>query len=88
MLTKSSCDRFAEQKPTKKALVFGHTDSIKVSLTTTEASKAKRPHQAFLVLTEETGLEAPYPLTIKASGKGSVEIVCDCLPVDAAPSLT
>ncbi|WAO84470.1 Dolichyl-diphosphooligosaccharide--protein glycosyltransferase subunit 2 [Fusarium falciforme] len=73
--------KFAEQKPTKNALVFGHTDSIKVSLTTTEASKAKRPHQAFLVLTEATGLEAPYPLTIKASGKGSVEITHKDLPI-------
>ncbi|KAF5005725.1 hypothetical protein FDECE_7846 [Fusarium decemcellulare] len=77
----AATNKFSEQKPTKNALVLGHTDTIKVSLTTTEASKAKRPHQAFLVLTESTGLEAPYPLNIKASGKGTVEITHKDLPV-------
>lgn len=55
-----------------------------MSLTTKDGSSAKRPHQAFLILSEATGLEAPYPFTIKASGKGSVEIVCDCAPRDDA----
>lgn len=67
--------RFSDQKPTKKSLVLGKTDTIKVSLTTTEAGEPKRPHQAFLILTESTGLEAPFPLKMKASGKGEAEIV-------------
>ncbi|KAM5355206.1 hypothetical protein ACJ41O_001852 [Fusarium nematophilum] len=71
---------FGEQKPAKNAVVLGNADTIKVSLTTTESSKAKRPHQAFLVITESSGLEAPYPLSIKASGKGHVEIAQKDLP--------
>jgi oligosaccharyltransferase complex subunit delta (ribophorin II) len=57
--------------------VLGKTDTIKVSLTTIEAGEPKRPHQAFLILTESTGLEAPFPLKMKASGKGEAEIVPD-----------
>ncbi|KAF4974324.1 hypothetical protein FZEAL_8753 [Fusarium zealandicum] len=78
---KSVSDKFSDQKPTKNALVLGAADTIKVSLTTTEDSKAKRPHQAFLILTESSGLEAPFPLTIKASGKGTVDISHKDLPV-------
>lgn len=68
--------RFGSQKPVKDAIVLGPTDTVKVSLTTTEGDQAKRPHQAFLILNEETGLEAPFPLKMKASGKGTVDFVC------------
>ena len=61
----------------KTPITLGHQDTIRVSLTTKEGSKAKRPHQAFLIVKESSGLEAPYPLTVKESGKGTVEIVCD-----------
>ncbi|KAF4967589.1 hypothetical protein FSARC_4886 [Fusarium sarcochroum] len=77
----SVTEKFSEQKPTKNVLVLGHTDTIKVSLTTTEDGKAKRPHQAFLILTESTGLESPYPLDIKSSGKGTVDISQKDLPI-------
>lgn len=60
----------------KKPIKLGHADSLKVTLTTKDGSKAKRPHQAFLVVKESSGLEAPYALTLKESGTGSVEIVC------------
>ncbi|KAJ4266208.1 hypothetical protein NW762_004189 [Fusarium torreyae] len=77
----SVTEKFSEQKPTKNVLTLGHADTIKVSLTTTEDGKAKRPHQAFLILTESTGLEAPYPLDVKSSGKGTVEISQKDLPI-------
>lgn len=73
--------RFTDKQLVKNAIVLGQADTVKVSLTTTEDSKPKRPHQAFLILREASGLEAPYPLTIKASGKGHVEIVRIPLPV-------
>lgn len=57
------------------ALTLGHQDKLKVTLTTKDGSKAKRPHQAFLVVKEASGLEAPFPLTVKDSGKATVEIV-------------
>lgn len=59
----------------KKAFTLGPADTIRVSLTTKDGSTAKRPHQAFLVVRESSGLEAPYPLSVKESGKGTVEIV-------------
>ncbi|KAM0201271.1 hypothetical protein ACHAPI_002146 [Fusarium lateritium] len=68
--------RFGSQKPVKDAIVLGPTDTVTVSLTTTEGDQAKRPHQAFLILNEETGLEAPFPLKMKAAGKGTVDFVC------------
>ncbi|KAF5668560.1 oligosaccharyltransferase delta subunit (ribophorin ii) [Fusarium heterosporum] len=73
--------RFGNQKPVKEAIVLGPTDTVTVSLTTTEDDKAKRPHQAFLVLNEETGLEAPYPLKVQSSGKGTVRISHKDLPL-------
>ncbi|KAF4446007.1 hypothetical protein F53441_10313 [Fusarium austroafricanum] len=73
--------KFSDQKPTKNAIVLGKSDTIRVSLTTTEAGEVKRPHQAFLILTESTGLEAPYPLSVKTSGKAQVDISQKDLPV-------
>ena len=75
--------RFTDKQRVTKSVTLGHADTIKVSLTAKEGSKAKRPHQAFLVLKEASGLEAPFPLTVKDSGKGTVEIVRNC-PRDAA----
>jgi oligosaccharyltransferase complex subunit delta (ribophorin II) len=59
----------------KNPVVLGFKDTLTVSVTTKDGSEGKRPHQAFLILTESSGLEAPYPLTVKTSGKGTVEIV-------------
>lgn len=45
-------------------------------LTAKDNGQAKRPHQAFVVLQEqESGLEAPFPLTVKENGKAVVQIV-------------
>lgn len=61
-----------------------------MSLTTKEDSAAKRPHQAFLVVKEAvSGLEAPFPLTVKESGKAMVQIVClvwESNPITPCPS--
>lgn len=67
---------FTDKERIKDAVTLGHANKIKVSLTVKDGSKAKRPHQAFLMVKEASGLEAPYPLTVKESGKGTVEIVC------------
>lgn len=67
--------RFTAQDRIRKTLALGHADTVMVSLTTTEGSKPRRPHQAFLLLKEPSGLEAPFPLTVKDSGKGVVEFV-------------
>ncbi|KAM4058774.1 oligosaccharyltransferase subunit ribophorin II domain-containing protein [Hirsutella rhossiliensis] len=74
-------DKFSGTERVKNAVKLGHQDTIKISLTTKEGSKPKRPHQAFLVIKESSGLEAPFPLTVKESGKGTVRITQKDLPV-------
>ncbi|KAK3983913.1 Oligosaccharyltransferase subunit Ribophorin II-domain-containing protein [Cladorrhinum sp. PSN332] len=65
-----------------KPVTLGSTDALKLILTTTDNGKGKRPHQAFVVLKEQdTGLEAPFPLTVKESGKATVQISHKDLPV-------
>ncbi|KAG7138606.1 hypothetical protein HYQ46_008309 [Verticillium longisporum] len=66
----------------KTPITLGAKESIKIALTTKENGKAKRPHQAFLILRDTaTGLEAPFPLNVKENGKGTVEIAQKDLPI-------
>ncbi|KAJ2980510.1 hypothetical protein NQ176_g2593 [Zarea fungicola] len=75
-------EKFTSAARVKKAVVLSHTSTLKVSLTAEEGSKAKRPHQAFLVLREtESGLETPFPLSVKDSGKGTVKLTQKELPI-------
>ncbi|KAI0390203.1 Oligosaccharyltransferase subunit Ribophorin II-domain-containing protein [Xylariaceae sp. FL0594] len=79
--------KFAEDKPIFQPITVSNTDSIKVLLVAKEGGKGKRPHQAFVVLQEvESGLEAPYPLTVKENGKAVVDIKYADLPVQLATS--
>lgn len=74
LLMQKPMHRFSDKEPAKP-VTLGFADTLKVSLTTTDGSKSKRPHQAFLMVKEASGLEAPYPLTVKESGKAQVSIV-------------
>ncbi|KAI0384118.1 Oligosaccharyltransferase subunit Ribophorin II-domain-containing protein [Hypomontagnella monticulosa] len=78
--------QFNEKSPLLPTPVtFDSSDSLKLLLTAKEDGKGKRPHQAFLVLREPTsGLEAPFPLTVKDNGKAVVEIKHSDLPVQLA----
>ena len=59
-----------------KAVSLGATDTLKLLLTTTDGKTAKRPHQAFLTLTDPTtGLEESFVFNVKESGKGKVDLV-------------
>lgn len=67
---------FGPQSPLETPVSLGAQDTLFVSLTTKDNGKGKRPHQAFVLLKEEdTGLEAPFPLAIRDTGKGNVKIV-------------
>jgi oligosaccharyltransferase complex subunit delta (ribophorin II) len=66
---------FSDKQKVTEAVRLGQGDKLKVSLTAKDGSKAKRPHQAFLLVKESSGLEAPFPLEVKDSGKGAVELV-------------
>lgn len=57
-------------------VTLGAQETLVVTLTAKDNGKAKRPHQAFLLLKEQTtGLEAPFPLSVRDNGKGKVQIV-------------
>ncbi|TWU76177.1 hypothetical protein ED733_002850 [Metarhizium rileyi] len=78
--SEKTVETFSDAVRVKKTIELGHLDTLKVALTTKEGSKARRPHQAFLVIREASGLEAPFPLTVKESGKGVVQISHRDLP--------
>ena len=55
---------------------MGAQDTIKILLTTKEGSKTRRPHQTFLNLQDtKSDLETSFPLQVKESGKGKLELV-------------
>ncbi|KAK3903047.1 Oligosaccharyltransferase subunit Ribophorin II-domain-containing protein [Staphylotrichum tortipilum] len=75
-------EKFTQTSPLAKPVSLGTTNTLKLSLTAKDNGKGKRPHQAFLVLQEqESGLEAPFPLTVKESGKAVAQITQKDLPV-------
>ncbi|KIH90040.1 oligosaccharyltransferase complex subunit delta (ribophorin II) [Sporothrix brasiliensis 5110] len=89
--SKGSSNKVTEKLNAKasldKALVLGSNDVAKITLTTKDNGKEKRPHQAFLLLQDPaSGLEAPFPLAVKESGKGSVQISHKDIPVQLLAS--
>lgn len=67
---------FGPQSPLKSPVALGAQDTLTITLTAKDNGKAKRPHQAFVLLKDEdTGLEAPFPLNVRDTGKGNVKIV-------------
>lgn len=76
---------FGAQSPLKTPVSLSVQDTLTVSLIAKDNGKGKRPHQAFVLLKEvDTGLEAPFPLSIRDTGKGNVKIVRGRI---AAPAL-
>ena len=70
--------RLVENKSLPDPVVLGESDTLKILLTTNEGKKASRPHQAFLLLREpKSNLDTSFPLSIKDSGKGKLELVCN-----------
>ena len=68
--------RLSATTPLAKTVSLGATDSLKLDLTTVDGKTAKKPHQAFLTLTDPTsGLEESFVLSVKESGKGKVSLV-------------
>jgi hypothetical protein len=68
--------RLSPSTPLGKSVSLGASDSLKLLLTTVDGKTAKRPHQAFLTLTDPTtGLEESFVFNVKESGKGKVDLV-------------
>jgi len=77
----ASKDKLSPSTPLGKSVSLGATDTLKLLLTTVEGSTAKRPHQAFLTLTDPTtGLEESFVFNVKDSGKGKVDLSQKDLP--------
>ncbi|KAK1755087.1 Dolichyl-diphosphooligosaccharide--protein glycosyltransferase subunit 2 [Echria macrotheca] len=75
-------EKLNPKTPLSKPVTLGSTDTLKVALTAKDNGKAKRPHQAFVVLKEQdSGLEVPFPLTTKDNGKAVVHIAQKDIPV-------
>ncbi|KAI0548866.1 Oligosaccharyltransferase subunit Ribophorin II-domain-containing protein [Xylaria curta] len=80
-------EKFSETKPLSQPVTISNAESIKVLLVAKDGGKGKRPHQAFVVLQDElSGLEAPFPMTVKDNGKAVVDIKFADLPVQLATS--
>ncbi|KAI4276370.1 MAG: hypothetical protein LQ337_002541 [Flavoplaca oasis] len=71
-----------ENKPLPDPITLGESDTLKILLTINEGKKASQPHQAFLLLREpRSNLDTSFPLSIKDSGKGKLELSQKDLPV-------
>lgn len=75
-LSNKSPRRLSPTSALSSAVTLAAGDSLKVALTTTEGRSGKRPHQAFLSLSEqETGLQDSFGFSVKETGKGKLDIV-------------
>ncbi|EUC30243.1 hypothetical protein COCCADRAFT_28809 [Bipolaris zeicola 26-R-13] len=76
-----SKDNLSPSKPLGKSVSLGATDTLKLVLTTVDGGTAKRPHQAYLTLTDPvTGVEDSFVFSVKDSGKGKVDLSHKDLP--------
>ncbi|KAL8752668.1 MAG: hypothetical protein Q9199_005575 [Rusavskia elegans] len=74
--------KLVQHKSLPDPVLLGESDTLKILLTTIEDKKASRPHQAFLLLREpKSNLDTSFPLSIKESGKGKLELSHKDLPV-------
>ena len=70
-----SC-RLTPNAPLPDHVELAAADTLKLELTALDGKKAKRPHQAFLTLTEpRTGVQESFVLAVKANGKAKLELV-------------
>ncbi|KAF2000280.1 hypothetical protein P154DRAFT_435345 [Amniculicola lignicola CBS 123094] len=75
-------EKFSPTSPLAKSVSLGTSDSLKLLLTTTDGKKAKRPHQAFLTLTDPTtGVEESFVFGVKESGKAKLDLTQKDLPI-------
>jgi oligosaccharyltransferase complex subunit delta (ribophorin II) len=76
LLTAAFSVRLNPKSALPSPVTLRHADTAKISLVAKDNGKGKRPHQAFVILKEEdSGLEAPFPLTVREDGRASVQIV-------------
>lgn len=75
--------RIGENRALSKPITLGASDTLKILLTTKEDNKAKRPHQAFLLVKDpKSSLDTSFVFQVKENGKGKIELVC--FPIESA----
>ena len=73
--------RIGENKALSKPVTLGASENLKIILTTKEDNKAKRPHQAFLLVKDpQSKLDTSFAFQVKENGKGKIDLVY--LPID------
>ncbi|KAL8714576.1 MAG: hypothetical protein Q9220_001524 [cf. Caloplaca sp. 1 TL-2023] len=78
--------KLTEGKALPQPISLGPSDTLKILLTTKNGKTPKRPHQAFLLLKDPTSnLDTSFPLSVKESGKGKVELI-ELDPASPPPS--
>ena len=82
-----SPQRISESKVLSKPVQLGSTENLKILLTTKENNKAKRPHQAFLLLKDsKANLDTSFAFQVKDNGKAKVDLVRLLMTPTSSPS--
>ncbi|MCJ1453413.1 hypothetical protein MMC28_003760 [Mycoblastus sanguinarius] len=80
-------EKIAVNKPLSTPVTLGTSDTLKILLTTKEDSKAKRPHQAFILVKDpKSNLETSFAFQVKENGKGKVELSHKDIPTQLLSS--
>lgn len=80
-------DKIGENKALLKPVTLGALDTLKILLTAKEDNKAKRPHQAFLLVRDpKSGLDTSFTFQVKENGKGKIELTQKDLPTQLLSS--
>ncbi|KAA6407467.1 MAG: oligosaccharyltransferase subunit ribophorin ii [Lasallia pustulata] len=84
-----SKEKLIENKALSQPIQLGASDTLKILLTAQEDKRPKRPHQAFLQITEPaTGLGTSYALAVRENGKGKIELTHKDIPSQLLTSST
>lgn len=76
-----SLHSFSATKPLTSPLTLSARETLRLTFTLKDDAKSARPHQAFLLVSDDTGLETFFPLSVKGeSGKAKVELSHKDLP--------
>lgn len=68
--------RLSPTTPLSSAVTLSAADTLKITLTTTDGRSGKKPHQAFLTLSEQDrGLQEAFGFSVKDTGKGKLDVV-------------
>lgn len=80
-------EKIGENKALSKPVTLGASETLKILLTTKEDNKAKRPHQAFLLVQDpQSKLDTSFAFQVKENGKGKIELTQKDLPTQLLSS--